>query len=187
MTITGSGGRWLGCAALAAALLAACGDAGDGTGAAGGDGVRGTAAVETAACERARERDGALVDRFVGDWAPVLLEPAGQRQVLVAGPLPPQLQPAQYGDLSPEEQLGLTSCLARRLAETRPATPPDVVVDSCSAPCVDVYRDSLIASTGTPLEAGLLRVVVFDRDSGMLPDPSVLVPEPLPPPAVPAP
>lgn len=171
---------------VAAVLLAlvGCGGSGD----AGGGGSAGEAAEERQACQQVRGARPALVEQFVADWGPRLLDEAFQRTFISNTPLPPELDPTRYGDLSAKEQLGLASCLAQRLAEQRTGPPP-VTVEDCEPPrCRDVYADSYVTTTGTPLSGSILSVLIFERESARLPGPGELPPtvEPIEPLEVPA-
>lgn len=141
------------------------------------------AARERDACQAVREDRPDLTTGFVADWAPRLLDETFQRAIITAGPLPANLDRAVYGDLTDIEQLGLTSCLAERLAEQRTG-PPLITVEDCDPPeCRNVYADSFVTATGTPLTGGILRELIFVRDPARLRDPADLPPtiSPLPP------
>lgn len=147
------------------------------------DGLSDEAARERDTCQAVREDRPDLTAGFVADWAPRLLDETFQRAIITTGPLPANLDPALYGDLTDTEELGLTSCLAERLAEQRTG-PPVITVEDCDSPeCRNVYADSFVTATGTPLTGGLLRELIFVRDPARLRDPADLPPtiSPLPP------
>lgn len=139
---------------------------------------------EKAACAQVRQQQPELVQRFVDLWVPPLLEVDFQRQFTTDTELPARYDPAQFGDLTETEELGLASCLADELAALQPEPPPNApsftIVGGGGR---NVYENSFITESGSPLYGGALDAFIFDRDEVNLADPSQLPPtvEPLPP------
>lgn len=83
---------------------------------------------EKAACAQVRQQQPELVQRFVQLWAPPLLEVDFQRQFTTNTELPARYDPAQFGDLTETEELGLASCLAEELAALQLEPPPNAPI-----------------------------------------------------------
>lgn len=170
-------------AIAAVLLLVACGQQQDSPGAIPAE------AREDAACEQVQRDQPELVARFVDLWVPPLLNVDFQRQFTTDTELPAELDPAQFGALVETEELGLATCLAKALAELQTAKPPNVPQFTVEGGAGrNVYEDSFITESGSPLYGGALDAFIFDRDEVNLRDPAELLPtiEPLPTIEVPA-